>query len=1477
MAQQDENEPGALDAGRVTAIAQLSSELDDPQSRLVDGVVTITWPFSIITKSIAFILAEPDFRLRNDRGQVRVEFHGAAGKALADAGIGGGDEVRISLQGAQWEPYQSKTRLPGTPLDWQMKFTNRLVLHFRRADSAELVKVDIDGPLPTAIEEQENPIEVIAASSPILSPVLASTPRPQSPPLTIHGKRPATTSLDPDEYASPAFLKRARVSYGSLFEGGIDDLENDGRRNGKTKKRSRFSMGGMGWRYSSKSPSPEPVHVDELEDPSEPEEEEVSLEKVPTEALVSASMVDEGSQTQWPSAQEPETTHHEPFATFVPPTPTPFGGDRVLPGQNTTVHSDNETADVAQSPFGMPNSQSITYGQTNNLFSTQPPVNPFAAVHHDLSGLPSTTISSGHDFGVAATDGSPSLDLHDEEIPIPENIFSGLPISTQPPGQSLLGAPLADGLGWQTEADSHEAITAVSHSLEHEIEGVNVYPDPELHDRHHHASQDLDEPHRATSPGRAIAHHEDDMSHKSDGEVSSRQEVATRHAQEDLDAESSDEDDGEDNEDDRTAYEVHEAHRLRREKEGYDLSEEDEEGQYDEEEHYDESDEEEGEPDYYRGSRYEQDDGEEDEDDDEEDEEGSEGNEYDEEDEDLEHDHRTPVSQATSSQQVVIDLISDSEDEDSAPPPAPRQSQPAASPSKTSAFEEKKLDQLAEAENETKFMDRTRSPDVEDGADPGGDKDADADAEGEETKSVGSAEHDQSDAPRSPEDDDQDGSNVEPPEVAIRERNEPTALYEEDQDEDQDEEQDEEEAEEEEDVEMVEYKEPHEAEPLPVEETEADKTTVPEDTVEPLREPTPPPATEEEVDKPGEDPMDVDETPEDAHIIMQEQSAEVPEHVEEPEPEDSELRKPEAENIESTLQKAISPPPTQATPRLSQEEHFDAVEPASGQLPTPGETQLPPDEMVSESEQVSVPATAEEEPAAETKPRRSSRRKLDRPEQEHLEIQSQQEAAEKPEDKAVDEAVVESVEELVEEAVDETSDKPASLVKDEISDQEQEDSMAAEEQIMEEFLQYHSPTPKSKPQAETEPLITVHSLRSHDKEPTEATAHDVSKQTNTPLLEAPRLRSKRGATAVPSQGKDEPAASLSPRRHRKTRSTDSTKSQPVQPGDQEPSSPKEMKPPAKPTRMVRVTRRKASKGDPSIALAQSVPQEDKPRDASPPIHRPVTRSMDDILEAESEAETAPSTRMTRRHATPEVTELAHGPSTPTQIMDYIESAAASEEEEPVTVAEEIGKIEAEAEASVVEPLETTANETSTSKDELLKHLKDKLPDYLPLDKLSRARDQQCDILGIAASTPDRARRPRHGPRDYMLEVALTDPSLPSSSVRIAQFYRPHIRALPVVDAGDVVMLRKVDVLAMRGRDFGVKIGSESAWAVYQKSSEELLPQINGPPVEEVTGEEVDYVKGLRDWWDSLNVEAQREAEEAAEKSLHVAQQDEGDE
>jgi hypothetical protein len=115
--------------GDAIPIAQLNPQLPDTSSSAIRAVVTIVWPYNSAKDSVSCILAEPEFRLRPAKGQVRVNFAGPGAKAFSEHRLGSGDEVLLSLSGAHWELNDAKGPMEG--LGWQLRFSERLLLQVR--------------------------------------------------------------------------------------------------------------------------------------------------------------------------------------------------------------------------------------------------------------------------------------------------------------------------------------------------------------------------------------------------------------------------------------------------------------------------------------------------------------------------------------------------------------------------------------------------------------------------------------------------------------------------------------------------------------------------------------------------------------------------------------------------------------------------------------------------------------------------------------------------------------------------------------------------------------------------------------------------------------------------------------------------------------------------------------------------------------------------------------------------------------------------------------------------------------------------------------------------------------------------------------------------------------------------------------------------------------------------------------------------
>ncbi|KAI0201080.1 hypothetical protein F4808DRAFT_138331 [Astrocystis sublimbata] len=266
-------------------IAELRPDLPDPATTAVGGVVTITWPYNKVNGTFAFSLAEPDFRRRRHKGQVRIEFTGRAARTVGDSGLGSNDEVLLSLAGAAWEIEVANKRrsLPGAELGWKLIFSERLLLKITRAETGETDIIVVD---EQPNHHDETPESSLAQPLAVVPTVLP--PTPLSPVHIASPPRERSRKRSPDaEFASPAFVKRARMSYGSLFEDGFDIFADAGIAPKTDLRRSVFGRDSTSWRYTSRSPSPEPVAT--TPDFSSPTR--------PASSPTRARMTDEGCQT----------------------------------------------------------------------------------------------------------------------------------------------------------------------------------------------------------------------------------------------------------------------------------------------------------------------------------------------------------------------------------------------------------------------------------------------------------------------------------------------------------------------------------------------------------------------------------------------------------------------------------------------------------------------------------------------------------------------------------------------------------------------------------------------------------------------------------------------------------------------------------------------------------------------------------------------------------------------------------------------------------------------------------------------------------------------------------------------------------------------------------------------------------------------------------------------------------------------------
>ncbi|KAL9640092.1 MAG: hypothetical protein Q9204_000844 [Flavoplaca sp. TL-2023a] len=242
------------------AIAQLDPSATG-SGRKVRGIVTLIWPYSVSNQTFSVLLAEPDFRLRRQRGQVRVQFRGSSAKALARCDVQSGDYVELTLSHAQWEKEESASATPGRGIEWELRFGERVVLQIQREDQ-EPIELDINHPAPSPESRPRSPPPL----DPSITQALPSTPAALPPVL------PRLQA-----WSTPAFLKRDRLSGISYFGSDYNPFDEDDFRDNNRRKKTKYGRASNQWRFTeqesspesaaeSKSPAAEPLGVNGVQD-----------------------------------------------------------------------------------------------------------------------------------------------------------------------------------------------------------------------------------------------------------------------------------------------------------------------------------------------------------------------------------------------------------------------------------------------------------------------------------------------------------------------------------------------------------------------------------------------------------------------------------------------------------------------------------------------------------------------------------------------------------------------------------------------------------------------------------------------------------------------------------------------------------------------------------------------------------------------------------------------------------------------------------------------------------------------------------------------------------------------------------------------------------------------------------------------------------------------------------------------------------
>ncbi len=192
------------------------------------------------------------------------------------------------------------------------------------------------------------------------------------------------------------------------------------------------------------------------------------------------------------------------------------------------------------------------------------------------------------------------------------------------------------------------------------------------------------------------------------------------------------------------------------------------------------------------------------------------------------------------------------------------------------------------------------------------------------------------------------------------------------------------------------------------------------------------------------------------------------------------------------------------------------------------------------------------------------------------------------------------------------------------------------------------------------------------------------------------------------------------------------------------------------------------------------------------------------------------------------------------------------------------------------PAPTAAKTAAALKIDIGKRLRSDLPDYLALHNLTYHVGKKVNVVGLA--TTDSPPPVRTKTRQSAVSFHVTDPGTAPVHVFEVQVYRAHRDSLPVVKAGDGLVLRNFDIVALPKKGFGLRSRDDSSYAVFehprQSDDDEpppapLAPQINGPPVEDLETE-AQHVAHLGRWFAALDGDAREKLRKADEKLSSAA-------
>ncbi|KAF3940720.1 hypothetical protein ABW19_dt0203777 [Dactylella cylindrospora] len=237
----------------------------------ITGVVTLLWPYSASALKLTALVAEPDHRKRDQRGNLKVSFYGYAAENLRDLTIG--NVVKLSLEGASW------TALPNageSDVPWHLSWEKRLRVKVFKDSTATEPYLNLDETFSKA--RLSGVFERIAAAESIINesqsedgdniPVVHTPPRSNSR-LSGSWSTPFFSSTAVPAQGTPfgIFSQSRRRLYGSDSDEEGDTIEGE-----RLSKKPRLFESSQSFRYVADSPPEgddseilEPIELDRSE------------------------------------------------------------------------------------------------------------------------------------------------------------------------------------------------------------------------------------------------------------------------------------------------------------------------------------------------------------------------------------------------------------------------------------------------------------------------------------------------------------------------------------------------------------------------------------------------------------------------------------------------------------------------------------------------------------------------------------------------------------------------------------------------------------------------------------------------------------------------------------------------------------------------------------------------------------------------------------------------------------------------------------------------------------------------------------------------------------------------------------------------------------------------------------------------------------------------------------------------------------